>query len=1148
MAAGLHALPAAAAPPPPIPKVGRDGTEAGKFAAASGSPVEIANLTTETSQTFANADGTLTSEVSNDPVRVKQNGAWRAVDATLEFRSDGSVAPKAAVSQISLSGGGTGPIGKIGVKAGTWTLKSPWPLPRPTLSGSTATYTEVTQGVDLVVDTTVEGFSYNLVVKTREAASNPALKAIHFPVATEGLSLRTNRGAGPAYVDADGRLALTAGDAIMWDAAKSNPQGEQVAAPRKSAQLVEDGPAGAHSAEMELRGDASGLTMIPDAGLLTAPTTVYPVVLDPPTTTVDRNAWAAAWQLYPTTSFFKTTHSLGVGYEDYEQHKIVRSFFQFDTRGFRGKKIISATLQNYETHSASCAERSVSVTRTTTITDRTTWNNQPGVQLAVTSKPFAHGYNSTCPDAYVEFPVTNSMVDTAAKGYASSTFRLAATNESDGIAWKQFSSHGKLRVTYATPPDVPRQLGLTDPAVGCDNATSPTSVGSINLQFAVEPILQGRINEQNAQLKSDLWIYSSTGNVHRHELRGPDSPGTVHKFSYPNTGPTHFTDGATYHYRARSVYELPGGAELYSGFTGWCYFRVDRMGPPAPIVTAKYGTTVVPNCTGTATCEEIVPFSAAVTFTVKGAVADVVRHDYWWDGQVGRGSINAHTGSKALIPPREGLNKLTVQSFDPAGHGSKDLTVFRFATQGASPPVGDWSFDDGTGTTAVDAATPAHPLTVFGGGAFDEAGRDGKSIRLDGVDDYAETPSTVVDTSKSFTVSAWARLWTASDGVVVSVGGNVASAFDLSYAAAAGRWVFQRSTTDAMSPAVVKATSNEPAVLGAWTHLTGVYDSVDGKLQLYVNGRLQTLGNVAFPADKAWKATGPLSVGRGQFNDVFKNYFPGSLDRVQIWQRAMNPQKAMALTDVRKEAESVIVSQAARWQLNTASKGADQVWRTAETVYGANMVMSGFGADGDPSTSFVEDDERGGVLHFSGVASEALSLPRPVVDAGTSFSVAVWVKLADATKPAVIARQAGSDRDAWRLEWRPSDAYGGDWVFSRGTAGEEAMSRQENDVATADWQLLIATYDANLGGPTNQDPLGKIGLTVNKTQKADALTPYTSSSPDRLGSTVVGKGRAAATEFAGLIDELRMYVGPLVDSAVCREFPELGSPACPPAG
>ena len=125
----------------------------------------------------------------------------------------------------------------------------------------------------------------------------------------------------------------------MWDAAKSSPQGKQAATPpRSSAALVEDGPVGAHSAEMELRGDASGLTLIPDADLLTAPSTIYPVVLDPPTTTVEKSSWAAAWQLYPTTSFYKTTHSLGVGYEDYEQHKIVRSFFQFDTRAFRGQE------------------------------------------------------------------------------------------------------------------------------------------------------------------------------------------------------------------------------------------------------------------------------------------------------------------------------------------------------------------------------------------------------------------------------------------------------------------------------------------------------------------------------------------------------------------------------------------------------------------------------------------------------------------------------------------------------------------------------------------------------------------------------------------------------------------------------------------
>ncbi|GAA1702026.1 LamG domain-containing protein [Kribbella yunnanensis] len=1148
----LHALPAIATSPP-VPKVGRDADEASRFAVAGNAPVEVADRTTETSLTFANPDGSLTSEISNGPVRVKRDGAWRAIDTTLEFRADGSVGPKAAASEISLSGGGAGRIGKMGVRAGTWTLKSPWTLPRPTLAGSTATYAEVLQGIDLVLDATSEGFSYNLVVKTREAASNPALKSIHFPVETAGLSLRTNRPEGPAYVGADGRLVLTAGDAIMWDAAKSSPQGK-TAVPRKSAQLVEDGPAGAHSAEMELRGDENGLTMVPDATLLTAPSTVYPVVLDPETKPVGRSAWAAAWQLYPTTSFYKTSHSLGVGYEDYEQHKIVRSFFQYDTTAFRGKKILGAVMTAFETHSASCTPKSVTVSRTTTITTRTTWNNQPGVQMqAGPNQIFAHGYNSACPDAYVEFPVTNAIVDTAAHGYGTATFRLSATNETDGLAWKQFKSDSILRVDYVTPPDVPRQLGLTDPATGCDTAADPVNVGSFSLQFAVEPILQGRVSEPNARLQSELEIYSSTGHLHMTRKLGPDSPGTVQKISIPNTKESGtFTDGATYHYRARTLYPLPGGATLYSDYRGWCYFKVDRSAPDPPTVTAAFGGTQIKNCMDASTvCDEVAPFASAVDFTVKAAATstDVVRHEYWFDGQAARGSITGKTGTVALKPPHEGRNTLHVRSFDSANHAGRPAD-FRLFVKAASPPVGDWSFDDGTGTSAADASATPHPLTLYGGATFDDAGRDGKSLQLDGVNDYAETAAPVVDTSKGFTISAWARLWTSSDAVVLGQAGNIASAYQLGYSASAKRWIFQRATTDTMSPAIIKASSDEPAVLGAWTHLAGVYDSGTSQLQLYVNGRLQTQGTATYPFDKAWKAAGSFSVGRGQYNDVFQHHFPGSIDRVQVWQRALYDYQTMAGTNVKQD-EVAVVSAAAKWPLDGASQGSDQVWRTTESVYGANMVISGFGSTADQSTPFVEDDQRGKVLQFTGAASEALSLPRPVVDAGTTFSVAAWIKLADPTKPAVVARQAGSDRDAWRLEWKPGapGAFGGQWQFSHARASvnqeDTAIFPEDYDnFANDEWRLLIGTYNANAPSPTNERELGAIDLTMNMRTRDQGLVAHTS--PYRLGSTVVGKGRTAGGEFAGLIDDFRMYVGPLAGpAAICREFPEIGSDVCP---
>ncbi|WP_020390015.1 LamG-like jellyroll fold domain-containing protein [Kribbella catacumbae] len=1109
----------------------------------TGEPVEIPDRTTETSQTFANPDGSLTAKLANEPVRVRRGDNWRAVDTTLEFRPDGSVGPKAALSDITLSSGGPGLLVKSGTKDGSLQLQSPWTLPRPTLSGSKATYADVMAGVDLVTEATTDGFTYNLVVKNREAALNPALKSIHFPVVSAGLSLRTNRPAGPAYVAQDGRLVMTAGSAIMWDSAKPGPQAK-AAQSASSEQLVGEGPRGAHVAKMDFKGDASGLTVVPDSALLTGASTVYPVVLDPVVSTPTRSAWAAAWQLYPTTSFYKTTHSLGVGYEDYEQHKIVRSFFQFSTAAYVGKKILGATLRTYETHSASCTARSVTVTRTAPISAATTWNNQPVAQLLAGSKSFANGYSSSCPDAYVEIPVTNSMVDTAAKGYSTSTFRLSATDETDGIAWKQFDSTGELEISYLSQPAVPRRLGLTDPEVGCGTATAPDTVDSANLQFGVTPMLSA--NDPGNRVRAELQIYSSSGNPFITRQTALDSQGTPLTLTIPIS---EFPDQVTYHFRARTLYPYSGGV-LASGYTIWCYFKVDRLAPPPPIVTAKYGSVALANCkTSGTTCEEIVPFGGTVSYTIKGAVADVLRHEYYYQGAKVRSKVNGNTVTVNLVPSQNGYNTLYVVSFDAAGHSSEPAG-FLINLKSAAPPVAAWSFDDGSGGTAADSATPAHPLTLAGGAAFDDAGRDGGSIQLDGVDDYAETPTTVVDTSQSFTVSAWARVTSVKEAVVVGAAGNISSAFELYYSGSLNRWVFMRVKTDTMSPVNVKALSDEPAVVGAWTLVTGVYDANPAapKIKLYINGRLQTAGNVAYP-DSAWKATGPLSIGQGQYNDIFGNRFAGSLDAVRIWQRPLNAEAVMAEVEIRK-ADRVVASRAARWPLDGATLGADQVWRTEDTIYGANMAISGFGGSTDQSAAFVEDDDRGRVLQFSGAASEALSLPRAVIDGGTSFSAAVWVKLEDATKPAVIARQAGPDRDAWRLEWKPLNALNGQWIFSRTpadtTEASVAVFETSIDSVTNYWHLIVGTYEASAEDATGSGLLGEIGITVNKRALEGGRDGY--HKPYRLGSTVIGKGRTAGAEVVGQLDDFRLYNGPLLDQAICDEFPDLEGNCPIPAG
>ncbi len=136
--------------------------------ATCGHRVAITGRTTETSLTFANPDGTLNAQISPMPVRVRRGSGWVPVSTTLVTNPDSSVSPEAAAEELRFSGGGSDPLISLGA-AGLrmtlhWRLGS---LPRPTLSGDTATYANVLPGVDLQLIAVVEGFRQLLVSTLR---------------------------------------------------------------------------------------------------------------------------------------------------------------------------------------------------------------------------------------------------------------------------------------------------------------------------------------------------------------------------------------------------------------------------------------------------------------------------------------------------------------------------------------------------------------------------------------------------------------------------------------------------------------------------------------------------------------------------------------------------------------------------------------------------------------------------------------------------------------------------------------------------------------------------------------------------------------------------------------------------------------------
>jgi hypothetical protein len=197
--------------------------------------------------------------------------------------------------------------------------------------------------------------------------------------------------------------------------------------------------------------------------------------------------------------------------------------------------------------------------------------------------------------------------------------------------------------------------------------------------------------------------------------------------------------------------------------------------------------------------------------------------------------------------------------------------------------IGYWPADEGAGPTAADSAGDAD-LTLSGGTTW-TAGRTGAGLQFDGADDAAATTGPVLDTRTSFSVSAWVKL----DRIpffatAVAQDGRRDSTFFLQHAGPENRFSF--STTSQ------RAIASAPAEVGRWYHLVGTRDAATGTYTLYVDGQAQGSFTTCRSGDGP---TGPLTVGRGQFGGEPVDPWPGAIDEVRAYDRALSPAEVAEL-------------------------------------------------------------------------------------------------------------------------------------------------------------------------------------------------------------------------------------------------------------
>lgn len=855
---------------------GQGEQTASKRAVDSKKRVEVVEKRTETARTFANPDGTFTLEQSNIPLRTKRDGQWVDLDASLSKGADGRVRPKAAAMEMSFSGGGTGELISMKSDGHELTLSWPVPLPEPTISGDNVTYQNVFPDVDLKITADTSSYSEVLVVKTPQAARLPQLQRLDFAVKAPSLQVAKVAGGVVLAKDKFGKVIFTSPAPVMWDsrgAGKAPTDEDRSELPLEGDKVV----------PVPLEVGKKSLKVSPAAALVNDAAVKYPIYLDPAfhSSQVGR---AMINQHNPTTASWQWEGPEGVGYQDFEPWSRKRLIYHMRIAGLQYTHITKAVFSGYETWAASCTKKEVQLWKTSAITPSITWNSGSGTATwlkEVSSVNDAVGRDGCTPGGkWLEFDATTIIAEQAGGGSQYAYLGLRAASESDPTAWKRFGKAVRLDVIYNHVPTL-SNAHATSPTMGCPTSTAPAKVSQnspVPTVTIVDPDLQpSRVDFEFrvSGATSTLWTGSSM----------TKASGKLKEFS-PGADVTPLPENQLIGWRARAYDGID-----YSAWSGYCWFIVDMTEPPPPKITV---TTTAP--------DDVFPLQQPIDVKLSVTTNDPNHFLYAID-KLEPGTewvpIDAtKSGTFRFTPTKAGPLVIRAWSVDRAGNLSKDSNALTIRVE-TGPFTGRWYLDEGTGTTSKDTSGKAHDFTVGTPASWAHSDRwdstatgpNDWSVSLPGTSSIATAASNIIDTSRSFTVSARVKAGAkATRQVAVSEDRAGTGGFMLGFDhwdltdpdERKAVWSFAIPDPDGTGQVVVQS----PAIgyeLGDWIYLTGYYNSADRKLSLTLDDdafetTIDVPGTVTAP-----DGTGQLRIGSALDAGVQNHFLDGQVDDVRIY-------------------------------------------------------------------------------------------------------------------------------------------------------------------------------------------------------------------------------------------------------------------------
>ncbi|MFJ9549337.1 LamG domain-containing protein [Streptomyces erythrochromogenes] len=1189
MAMVLSAAPAAAATDA-APKT--ESEQALAAAKKSGKPVEVVGERTDSSTTFANPDGkSFRLDTSAVPVRVrsKSGSGWVTPDATLEVRADGSVGPKAAVADISFSGGGEQSslvtIASAG-RAMSWGWQG-GALPKPLLDGASAVYPEVLPGVDLRMTATLKGFREVLVVKTPEAAKNPKLQRVEFDLESKDVQLSTGSDGGLAATDANGNRVFKAPPALMWDSkgvtapVALSPKAKIAAAKSEGGALprasvgaespgdLADGPAlGSQVAKMAMDIDADSLAVVPDAAILKqSDPAAFPLYIDPSVALDDGTEHTALRS--DGVSFWNWDNGddgmgkgmgkcgswngyyCGPGY-------VQRLYFEFSPSKLVGKEVLHARFRITEPWAFQCELRSVWLVRMDgEISPSTTWGNKPNYADLMGDRWLSAGRGSACdpnsPAAPVEFSdnlpdepdenLTPTVRDFANGRYNRLNLELRAEDESDTAAWKRFRNDAVLSIDYIGKPNTPIYVGLvtgtgeicsndpTKPSIVSDPTPAMTAI--TETVWGGEPGASLRIALQTEKKEANgTWspVKANTGDANF--IERPSSGYVGDNVQITTDPPATLAEGALYRFRTWTK-SFADGQVRDSSPSGYCHFKVDPSAPKAPVIT--FGSPYS-SCTSTACVPAGKPGTPG-QFTFAPASGDTVAaFQYKLSTDTTWTEIAGSNPTVSITPPLSGTMKLSVKAKDSVGRWGATKMV-DFVVKEGPDPVGYWTFDEASGQ-AIDTSTtdPAlrNNLYLAAGAQRPATGRRGWVQTPNPHEDralqltngqYANSAKPAFDTRASFTVAGWVRL-DRTDGTFSMLGQSGKNFSGVAITAAAGEpWSMQMATDDTAG-----GNGAIKRLSGRNPAQAGVWTHVAATYSESTDlAKLYVNGQLQgqMTVTNPIASTGVMAVGAAKQSAAWSEQLPGRIDEVKAWQDEKSAVEVKQDSSLFDPATGrPHVDLAGAWDLTTAGP--------------AYPDTSG---SGRALTATVGTPVTGGALVLNG-STQAATVAGPVVDDTGSFTVTAEAKLDNAAllgKPKGYKAQVIGQRTATGSSW-------GLWFEKTGTRTEPSELDPSAEVTYTEGTWHFGRLTADGSGPSvasDSPAVLNAGVQVTGVHNAQdgTITLYVGAvgqaQPKAYATTVgtgelaVGKGftnSAWGNFLPGEIKGMRLWSGAMKDN------------------